>query len=154
MDTAEMIGRWPARFDDRMQKQIDFSREYAQKFGHGAPGHLDMIVIARLAMCLEDAIGMIESVQKTLHTEPTDVRDLLAAYAHDAWSGWMEYLFEKCSTSIDADGGVIIPGELVKRWRRQMTTAYSALPDHEQDSDRKEADKMLAIVKEAIRAAG
>ena len=73
-----------------------------------------------------------------------NVRELLAAYAHESWSGWMKYLFGK---SIDlSSGAVVIPGKLVKRWKRQIGTPYAELPEGEKESDRKEADRMLAIL--------
>jgi hypothetical protein len=75
-------------------------------------------------------------------------RELLAAYAHEAWSGWMRHLFSKCQTNIAGD--VFIPKWAVERWTRQMTTAYQDLPEMEKESDRAEADKMLAITGDAI----
>jgi hypothetical protein len=72
-----------------------------------------------------------------------DVREQLAAYAHEAWSGWMRYLFEK--SQANPDGTVMIPAWAVDRWRRQMDTPYAALPEAEKASDRVEADRMLAI---------
>lgn len=73
-----------------------------------------------------------------------DDREKLAAYAHMAWSGWMIYLFSK--SVHNADGSVTIPPLLVERWKRQMNTRYRDLPETEKESDRSEADKMLAIV--------
>jgi len=67
----------------------------------------------------------------------------LAAYAHEAWSGWMKYLFQKSPTN--PDGSVTIPVELVERWKRQMNTAYEDLPEKEKESDREEALKMMRI---------
>jgi len=72
------------------------------------------------------------------------VRDKLADYAHQAWSGWMEYLFEK--SILNQDGTVTIPAWAVKRWKRQAGTLYAELPDNEKKSDKKEADCMLQIV--------
>lgn len=72
------------------------------------------------------------------------LREELAEYAHDAWSGWMRYLFEK-STKND-DGTVTIPSWAVERWTRQMNTPYDELPEEEKESDRAEADRMLEIV--------
>ena len=72
------------------------------------------------------------------------VREGLAAYAHEAWAGWMQYLFEK--SQANADGTVTIPAPLVDRWLRQMTTPYASLPEAEKASDRIEADKMLLIM--------
>lgn len=68
----------------------------------------------------------------------------LAGYAHEAWSGWMRYLFEKSAEN--PDGSVTIPAELVKRWRRQLETPYEDLPEKEKDSDRIEARKIQATI--------
>lgn len=71
------------------------------------------------------------------------IREALADYAHEAWSGWMKYLFSK---SIEhAGGAVLIPADLVARWRRQMDTPYADLPENEKRSDRREADKILTV---------
>jgi hypothetical protein len=72
------------------------------------------------------------------------IRELLAEYAHRAWSGWMAFLFDK--SFVREDGSVVIPADLVARWKRQINTPYADLSAHEQDSDREEADKMLAIL--------
>jgi hypothetical protein len=47
---------------------------------------------------------------------------------------------------------VTIPGEWAERWMRQMNTPYAELRYDEQDSDRKEARRMLAIVAAARSA--
>lgn len=77
-----------------------------------------------------------------LRQQATDRRERLAAYAHDAWAGWMRYMFSKC---VDHDGESVIPQWAVERWTRQMMTAYQDLPEGEKESDRAEADKILAI---------
>jgi hypothetical protein len=69
------------------------------------------------------------------------VRENLAKYAHDAWSGWMRYLFEK--SIFNNDGTVIIPKWAVSRWQRQANTPYAQLPENEKKSDRSEADSIL-----------
>lgn len=75
----------------------------------------------------------------------TDLREQLAELAHNSqWTGWMVYLY---SLSIEnADGSVTIPAEHAARWRRQMTTPYCDLSEREKNSDREEADKVLAII--------
>lgn len=73
-------------------------------------------------------------------------REALAAYAHNAWAGWMQYLFVK--SEHNPDGTVTIPAWAVARWQRQATTPYADLPPGEQDSDRAEADRMLGLLKE------
>jgi hypothetical protein len=56
----------------------------------------------------------------------------------------MEYLFEKSTRN--ADGSTTIPAWAVERWERQACTKYADLPESEKESDRHEADKMLAIM--------
>ena len=74
---------------------------------------------------------------------PEEKKEKLAEYAHDAWSGWMKYMFSKCEKL--EGGAVIIPKASVERWERQMNTKYEDLPEEEKHSDRAEADKMLDI---------
>lgn len=77
-------------------------------------------------------------------------REQLAEFAHEAWSGWMEYLFTQC---VDAgQKGTLIPKGSVERWKRQMQTSYGDLPESEKKSDRAEADKILAIVNGQTRS--
>ena len=70
-------------------------------------------------------------------------RELLSDYAHEAWCGWMKYMFSKAE--INKDGTWTMPQWAVERWQRQMNTKYSELPEEEKKSDREEADKMLSI---------
>ena len=74
----------------------------------------------------------------------TTARERLAAYAHKAWSGWMEYMWSKATAN--DDGTMIIPAWAVERWTRQMTTAYEDLPETEKASDLEEADAMLSCI--------
>lgn len=76
-----------------------------------------------------------------------ELREQLAEYAHEAWSGWMNYLLSKCQVNVD--GTWMIPAQSTERWYRQMTTPYHLLPESEKKSDRDEADKMLNIVIES-----
>ena len=76
--------------------------------------------------------------------ERMDKREALAEYAHDAWSGWMKYMLDQ--GIFNADGTWTMPKESVDRWQRQMITSYSNLPEREKESDREEADKILAIM--------
>lgn len=82
-------------------------------------------------------------------------REQLAEYSHNAWSGWMKYFFDKCSKELvyhenagifSFTGGLIIPEWFVSRWKRQMNTKYSNLPESEKESDRKEANTILNII--------
>ena len=71
-------------------------------------------------------------------------RETLAAYAHDAWAGWMRYLFSK--GTLNDDGTYTMPAWAVERWQRQMATSYADLPEAEKASDRKEADAIVTIL--------
>lgn len=80
-----------------------------------------------------------------------NTREQLANYAHEAWAGWMRYLFEKCGAG--PSGEVVIPAGYADALRRQMTTPYAELSEAEKDSDRAEAAAMLTIVGAALTAA-
>lgn len=83
-----------------------------------------------------------------------EAREDLAEYAHEAWSGWMKYLFSKgeyrwVEAPTESHGKVervwIMPQWAVERWTRQMNTPYADLSEEERKSDREEADKMIDI---------
>lgn len=44
---------WIEGFEERERKQIRFALLYEMHFAHGAPGHLDMMVIAKLARYID-----------------------------------------------------------------------------------------------------
>ena len=69
----------------------------------------------------------------------------LAAYAHNTWIHWMEYLF---SQSIEyTDGSALIPKAQVERWQKQVATPYQDLSEKEKKSDRKQARIILSILR-------
>jgi hypothetical protein len=59
----------------------------------------------------------------------------------------MEYLFSKCEIGI-VNGGpaTIIPPWAIERWTNQLQTPYSGLCEEEKESDRKEADRFIALL--------
>lgn len=77
-----------------------------------------------------------------------NIREQLADYAHDAWSGWMKYMFSKMT--INDDGTATMPKWAVDRWSYQMNTKYNELSDDMKESDRDEADKILTIRKNIL----
>lgn len=92
------------------------------------------------------------------HEYPEFVVEELAGLMHQIWTSWMEYLFSKCETvtvvqhhSIDASQDLAVlcsvPRESELHWRRQMMTMYADLTDKEKDSDRKQALKVLGLLK-------
>ena len=74
------------------------------------------------------------------------VREKLAELSHEQWSGWMKYLFSKCDMTLD--GRAVISYELVKHWKRQISTPYHELSESEKESDRVEADRILAVIED------
>lgn len=70
----------------------------------------------------------------------------LASLCHEQWSGWMEYMFSKCDPA--SDGSLTIPPWAVARWSRQLKTSYEDLSEAEQESDRTEARKFIALLEE------
>lgn len=86
---------------------------------------------------------------------PPTLREALAAHAHVMWAGWMQYQFEKgaFTQAYSQVGGAlervwVMPPWAVTRWTRQMETAYAALPEEEKESDRQEADRILALLED------
>lgn len=72
----------------------------------------------------------------------------LAEYAHNAWAGWMKYMFSK--GKLNDAGEMVLPKWAVDRWTRQMNTSYADLPEDEKKSDRDEANQMLKIIYDDI----
>jgi hypothetical protein len=76
-------------------------------------------------------------------------RERLAALCHEQWAGWMKYLFSVVVKNPQTNTEIFaIPGWAVDRWTLQVKTAYTDLSPEEQESDRKEADKFLALINE------
>ena len=83
-----------------------------------------------------------------------ELREQLADVQHAIWAHWMRYQFSQCLPN--GFGGALIPSDKAGRWRRQMDTPYSDLTDKERESDRHQADKVLAVVQpelDQLRAA-
>lgn len=82
-----------------------------------------------------------------------DLIEKLADAEHDSWARWMAYLFSMCISPLSLDPAnshdLIIPGELVERWRQQMDTPYAALSEREKESDRDEVRKILPMIEAA-----
>lgn len=97
----------------------------------------------------------ISSPDAAKKKEPPDLREALAALCHEQWSGWMAYLYSLCSTRL-FDSGIgqnlavhEFRREVYDRWQRQMNTPYNQLSNDEKESDRKEADRFLTLIRAA-----
>ncbi|MBY3383216.1 hypothetical protein [Rhizobium laguerreae] len=78
---------------------------------------------------------------------PTNIDELveeLAAIEHQRWAHWQQYMHSEAERQ--ADGSLVIPADLVKRWERQIKTVYDQLPDDERASDREQVMKYLPLV--------
>lgn len=68
----------------------------------------------------------------------------MAALVHDVWVRWMVYMLSKCANTVDGD--IVIPAYVMKRWHRQMNTAYADLPESEKQSDKDIAAEYMACI--------
>lgn len=68
----------------------------------------------------------------------------LAAVEHERWAHWQRYMHDQCERL--ADGRLIIPAELVRRWEKQIETPYDRLSDDERESDREQVERVLPIL--------
>lgn len=60
-------------------------------------------------------------------------REELAKLLHELWSGWTQHM---------ALGTL----EDQKRWKEQASTRYENLSEHDKEKDRREADKVIALL--------
>ena len=74
----------------------------------------------------------------------SDLREQLADLIHVIWSDWTRWQMEVLTPV--GDGCRVIPQALVDRWERQMKTPYPYLSETEKESDRREADRILAVL--------
>lgn len=80
--------------------------------------------------------------------DDTALVETLAALAHEQWSNWMKYLFKQCWPD-DEQGGMVIPKDHVKRWKRQMKASYLELGEPERESDRAKGRRMVEVFRAA-----
>ena len=80
-----------------------------------------------------------------------ELRERLAAVSHEIWAHWMNYLFDQCRVEINLYGSpiTVIPDDMCIRWRRQIDSTYHELTESEKDSDREQADKIIAALRKA-----
>jgi len=89
---------------------------------------------------------IVENFIFKLKMERVNKIEALAKYAHESWSGWMVYLFDKCV--MNEDGSATLPKDSVDRWQRQMNTSYQELSENEKKSDRVEAHRILYVIED------
>jgi len=74
------------------------------------------------------------------------MREEIARIQHDIWAHWHRYV-ESVSTQ-NPDGSLTIPADKAARWAFLASIPYAGLTEEEQDSDREQADKVTAFLRE------
>lgn len=97
-----------------------------------------------IARAINDEIA--EILQEEKGKDP--MREELAALIHDMWSGWIGHVASK--STLNPDGSMTIPAWAVRRRERQMKGSYNDLSEKEKNSDRREADKVLALIEKRV----
>lgn len=72
------------------------------------------------------------------------MREKIASEMHEIWIHWMKYLFARCNRN--EQSRLVIPFDCEVRWKNQMGTLYDDLSESEKESDRHQADKIIAIL--------
>jgi hypothetical protein len=72
----------------------------------------------------------------------------LANVEHERWAHWQRYMHGK--GTMQPDGSLLIPSDLVKRWEQQLSTPYHELSENEKESDREQVRKYLPIIGDAL----
>jgi hypothetical protein len=117
------------------------------------PKSISEEAIGKIWLAREEANSVLNHVgmrsnEEITQREQTQIREAIAAVQHDQiWAHWMEYQFSKCTQN--SDGSLTIPAESVQRWLRQMNSKYADLAETERESDRHQADKILAAIAQA-----
>jgi len=79
-----------------------------------------------------------------------ELTEQLSDAEHDSWARWQAYVFSRC-VELD-DGSMLIPADLVERWRRQIATRYDLLSEADQQKDRDEVARIAPLIEAAFRA--
>lgn len=80
-----------------------------------------------------------------------ELREKLAAIEHERWSNWQRYLHGLCVEQPESKNLVIVR-TMREHWERQMNTHYDKLTEAEKDSNRKEVDKYLPLLKDLLES--
>jgi len=70
--------------------------------------------------------------------------DDLATIEHDRWAHWQAYVHARGEHQ--ADGSLVLPPELVRRWQSQIETSFGNLSEAEKESDRDQVRRYLPLI--------
>lgn len=71
----------------------------------------------------------------------------LASVEHQRWSDWQSYVHSICDEN--PNGSLTIPSFFVKQWKRQIATPYDRLEEKEKDSDRKQVERYMPLIRQS-----
>lgn len=78
----------------------------------------------------------------------SEIVEELAAIEHERWAHWQRYVHQQGIAR--ADGALVIPAEIVRRWETQIATSYVDLSEAEKQSDREQVGRYLPLIASAI----
>jgi hypothetical protein len=104
--------------------------------------------------------------KKCQNCEDNNILEDFAELCHEQWSGWMKYLFSKCSkleTKLHflnaknekcekSEEFTVIPTWAEDRWEGQMSKKYSELSEEEKESDRLEARRIFGLIIKILKS--
>lgn len=116
--------------------QIYFERTNYISDNYGTNGDFYLIFILGLYIKID-----LRPAGGHRHKELMEFIEILADLEHIRWAYWQKYLHSKCTEK--KNGDLVIPAELVRRWKRQIALSYTGLTEDEKESDRSEAKKLV-----------
>lgn len=71
------------------------------------------------------------------------MREALARHVYRMWRGWVVGVL---AAGKEMDGGLLVPAEVVSRWRRLAGMAYDDLPEGDRAGFDMEAARVMGVV--------
>lgn len=75
--------------------------------------------------------------------------ETLAAIEHERWADWQKYLHSQGTEHHDT-GAIVLAGERVESWERQILTPYAQLSEAEKQSDRDQVMRYWPVLVDAF----
>jgi len=104
--------------------------------------NISNVIKYRYGDALDILMAMDELKEKVNAPQAVERIEVLADFFHSIWSDWMKYQFRECK---ELDEQWLMPAWAVERWKRQMNTPYSELPEEEKKSDRALAIRLISV---------
>jgi len=137
-------------FQNKKSNHPHFDLTTARKRKQAVEAGARMIDVRETVRILERRKIMESDLAERLYFNAPAMIEACGIVEHESWSGWMNYLFSKCTEN--DDGSVTIPTWAAERWKRQASTSYTNLSEQEKESDRVEVRKYLAAIVSVITA--